>query len=91
MLNNRLMEASYGGSHRFGLHVFTPAASRQVMAALLVHDLRNDRSPAYPDAPLDDAFDQLASEAIHGGMWRAPYAPRSVLGFAAATGRLSRR
>ena len=35
-------------------------------------------------------MDLFATEALHGGMWRAPYEPRSVLGFAAATGRLSR-
>jgi hypothetical protein len=91
VVNSRMLEAAYGGSHRFGLHVFSPAASRQVMAALLVHDLRNDQSTAHPDVPLDDAMDLLATEAIHGGMWRAPYAPRSVLGFAVATGRLRPR
>ena len=90
VVNSRVLEAAYGGSHRFGLHVFTPQASRQVMAALLVHDLRNEQSSAHPDVPLDDAMDLLASEAMHGGMWRAPYAPRSVLGFAVATGRFSR-
>ena len=35
-------------------------------------------------------MDLFASGAMHGGMWRAPFEPRSVLGFAAATGRLSR-
>lgn len=91
VVRSRMLEAAYGGSHRFGLHVFSPEASRQVMAALLVHDLRNDQSPAHPDVPLDNAMDLLATEAIHGGMWRAPYAPRSVLGFAVATGRLRPR
>jgi hypothetical protein len=90
VVNSRVLESAYGGSHRFGLHVFTPQASRQVMAALLVHDLRNERSIAHPDEPVDDAMDLMASEAIHGGMWRAPFAPRSVLGFAAATGRFRR-
>jgi hypothetical protein len=91
VVNSRVLEAAYGGSHRFGLHVFTPQASRQVMAALLVHDLRNEQSFAHPDVPLADSMDLVASEAMHGGMWRAPYAPRSVLGFAVATGRFGRR
>lgn len=90
VVNNRVLEAAYAGSHRFGLHVFTPQASRQVMAALLVHDLRNTDSPAHPHVHLDDPLDQLATEAVHGGMWRAPYSPRSVLGFAAMTGRFRR-
>ena len=91
VVNSSMLEAAYGGSHRFGLRVFTPQASRQVMAALLVHDLRNEASVANPDVQLENAMDLFASEAVHGGMWRAPYEPRSVLGFAAATGRLSRR
>ena len=90
VVKNRALEAAYGGSHRFGLHVFTPEASRQVMAALLVHDLRNTRAVSQPEVTLEDSLDLLATEAIHGGMWRAPYAPRSVLGFAVATGRFRR-
>ena len=35
-------------------------------------------------------MDLFASEAVHGGHVASPYEPRSVLGFAAATGRLSR-
>jgi hypothetical protein len=90
VVNSTVLEAAYGGSHRFGLRVFAPEASRRVMAALLVHDLRNEKSLSYPTAPLENAMDLFATGALHGGMWRAPYEPRSVLGFAAATGRLSR-
>jgi hypothetical protein len=90
VVNSTMLEAAYGGSRRFGLRVFAPQASRQVMAALLVHDLCNDDSVANPAVPLENAMDLFASEALHGGMWRAPFEPRSVLGFAAATGRLSR-
>ncbi len=90
VVNSSMLEAAYGGSHRFGLRVFAPQASRQVMAALLVHDLHNEASVANPDVPLENAMDLFAIEALHGGMWRAPYEPRSVLGFAAATGRLRR-
>jgi hypothetical protein len=88
--SSSMLEAAYGGSHRFGLRVFAPQASRQVMAALLVHDLHNQLSIANPRVRLENAMDLFASEALHGGMWRAPYEPRSVLGFAAATGRISR-
>lgn len=88
---NRLLESAYRGSHRFGLHVFSPAASRRAMAALLVHDLRNERSVAHPSVVLENPMDLLADQALHGGMWRAPYAPGSVLGFAALTGRLTPR
>jgi hypothetical protein len=87
VVNNRLLEAAYSGSHRFGLKVFTPLASRQVMAALLVHDLRHDHSVAHASVLLENEMDLYATGAIHGGIWRAPYEPRSVLGFAAITGR----
>lgn len=90
VISNRLLEAAYRGSDRFGLRVFTPLATRQAMAALLVHDLRNAGSVAHPHLHLEDALDLLATEALHGGMWRAPYSPRSVLGLAAATGRFTR-
>lgn len=87
VVNNRLLEAAYSGSHRFGLKVFTPLASRQVMAALLVHDLRHEHSVAHASVLLENEMDLYATGAIHGGIWRAPYEPRSVLGFAAITGR----
>jgi hypothetical protein len=90
VVNSTMLEAAYGGSHRFGLRVFAPQASRQVMAALLVHDLCNEQSVANPGVAMENAMDLFASQALHGGMWRAPFQPRSVLGFAAATGRLTR-
>jgi hypothetical protein len=90
VVTNQLIASAYGGAHRFGLHVFSPAASRQVMAALLVHDLRNDASVANPALPIDSCLELLTDCAMHGGMWRAPFAPRSVLPFAAVTGRFGR-
>ena len=89
VVNNQLLKAAYGGSRRFGLQVFKPAASRRVMAALLVHDLCHPQSVAHASAPLENEMDLFANGAVHGGMWRAPYEPRSVLGFAAITGTFS--
>lgn len=90
VVSSTMLEAAYGGSHRFGLRVFAPQASSQAMAALLVHDLNNEASVANPRVSIENAMDLFAAQALHGGMWRAPYEPRSVLGFAAATGRLRR-
>ncbi len=90
VVNNTVLESAYLGSGRFGLNVFTPQASRHVMAALLVHDLFNERSVAHAGVVLENEMDLFATEALHGGLWRAPYEPRSVLGFAAVTGRFSR-
>ncbi|MCW2615501.1 MAG: hypothetical protein JWN08_2495 [Frankiales bacterium] len=77
---NRLLAAAYGGAGRFGVEVFEPATTRVLMAALLVHDVRAAApAPAHPD-------DLFVDQAAHGGLWRAAYRPRSVLGLAAVTG-----
>jgi hypothetical protein len=77
---NRVLAAAYAGASAFGVEVFAPAASRVLMAALLVHDLRT--GAVARDHP-DDLF---ADQAAHGGLWRTAYAPRSVLGLAAVRG-----
>jgi hypothetical protein len=89
VIRNRLLAAAYSGAHRFGLEVFEPAASSTLMAALLVHDLRDPRAVAHPGVPLSDPYELYVEEALHGGMWRAPYAPRSVMSMAVATGIFS--
>ncbi|HVQ86657.1 MAG TPA: hypothetical protein VMT88_00595 [Actinomycetes bacterium] len=90
VIRNRLLAAAYAGAHRFGLEIFNPATSSTLMAALLAHDVANPASVAHADTPLDDPYELLVQEALHGGMWRAPYAPRSVLGLAVAMGMFQR-
>jgi hypothetical protein len=85
VVKNRALAAAYAGAHRFGVEVFEPATSNVLMAALLVHDLRRPRPGA--DLPWQDE----AYAAVHGGLWRTAYAPRSVLGFALVLGALRRR
>lgn len=80
VVKNRLLAAAYAGAHRFGVEVFEPATSNTLMAALLVHDLH--ASPAPAEHPWQDE----AATAVHGGLWRAGYAPRSALGLAALLG-----
>jgi hypothetical protein len=55
------------------------------MAALLVHDLST--TPAAQPHPWQDE----AQGAVHGGLWRTPYAPRSALGLAAVLGYTTAR
>lgn len=80
VLRNRLLAAAFAGAHRFGVEVFEPATSNTLMAALLVHHLRT-APPAQPYPWQDEAY-----AAAHGGLWRQPYAPRSVLGIAVLLG-----
>jgi hypothetical protein len=80
VLKNRLLAAAYAGVHAFGVEVFDPPTSNTLMAALLIHDLR--QPPPARDHPwLDEA-----ACAAHGGVWRVGYAPRSALGLAALIG-----
>ena len=81
VMKNRVLAAAYAGSHRFGLEVFEPATCRTLMAALLVHDLNTGGGPAQPHPWQDEA-----SAAAHGGLWRIAYAPRSALGLATLLG-----
>jgi len=78
--SNRVLGAAYAGAGRHGVEVFAPATTRVLMAAMLVHDLNSASEPAeHPERLFVDG-------AAHGGLWRAAYEPRSVLGFAALTG-----
>lgn len=70
-------------AHRFGIEIFAPETSRVLMAALLVHDLHVPRRHAHPEGLFSDG-------AAHGGLWRAAYDPRSVLGLAVVAGLTSR-
>ncbi len=81
VVKNRALAAAYAGAHRFGVEVFEPATSNVLMAALLVHDLHTGGGPKHEHPWQDEAY-----AAAHGGLWRAPYAPRSALGLAALLG-----
>ena len=81
VLKNRALAAAYAGAHRFGVEVFEPATSNVLMAALLVHDLHTDGGPRHEHPWQDEAH-----AAVHGGLWRTAYAPRSALGLAAVLG-----
>ncbi|MDO5710631.1 MAG: hypothetical protein Q4P32_02675 [Micrococcales bacterium] len=85
VVSNRALAAAYAGAHRFGVEVFEPATSSTLMAILLVHDLyAGGPAPATP-------WEAEARHAVHGGLWRCPYAPRSALGLAALLGLVGRQ
>ncbi len=81
VVKNRALAAAYAGAHRFGVEVFEPATSNVLMAALLVHDLHTHGGPRHEHPWQDEAY-----AAVHGGLWRTGYAPRSALGLAALLG-----
>ena len=90
VLKNRVLAAAYAGAGKFGVEVFDPSTSNTLMAAMLVHDLRNPKSPAQPGTVLEHPHELFWGGAIHGGLWRNPFAARSVLGLAVVLGMVPR-
>ncbi len=90
VVSNPALAAGFRGAKAFDVEVFAPDTTNAVMAALWVHDLRNPRSSAQPSTPLAHPLQLLVEGANHGGLWRVPYLPRSVLPFAALLGLMSR-
>jgi hypothetical protein len=74
--------AAYAGASLFGAEVFPPDTAAALMALLLVYDIRSAADGAGPDHPAT----LIASGAVHGGFWRSPFRPRTVIGLAAAKG-----
>lgn len=81
VVKNRALAAAYAGAHRFGIEVFEPGTSNTLMAALLVRDIMTGPRPSLGHPWLDEA-----DAAVHGGLWRTAYDPRSALGLAALLG-----
>jgi hypothetical protein len=88
VVKNKALAAAFRGASAFGIEIFEPETSRWLMAALLVHDLRNDGGGAPPGG---HPFDLFVDGAAHGGIWRLGYEPRSVLPLAVMRGLLRRR
>ncbi|PTT92680.1 hypothetical protein DBR42_01500, partial [Pelomonas sp. HMWF004] len=84
VVSNPLLAAGFRGASRFGVETFEPATTNALMAAMWVHQLRT--------APRDFAhpLKLLVHTANHGGLWRLPYRPRSVLPMAALLGFVKR-
>lgn len=87
VIKNKALAAAYRGAAPYGIEIFEPETSRWLMAALLVHDLRNDGEGG---TPAGHPFDMYVRGAAHGGIWRLGYEPRSVLPLAVLRGFLRR-
>ena len=87
---NRVLAAAYSGARSYGVEVFEPTTSNTLMAALLIHDLRNPKAAAHPETLLSHPLGLFVDQAAHGGLWRLPWEPRSVLPLAAVEGLVRR-
>jgi len=88
---NRVLAAAYAGASSFGVEIFETETSSTLMAALLIHDLRNPAALSRPENDVVHPLHLFADGAAHGGLWRLPWEPRSVLPLAAVEGMLLRR
>jgi hypothetical protein len=84
VVSNPALAAGFRGAKAFDIEVFAPDTTNALMAAMWVHDLRN------PPAAAAHPLQLLVDGANHGGLWRVPYLPRSVLPFAALLGLVKR-
>jgi hypothetical protein len=80
VVKKKALAAAYAGAHRFGVEIFEPQTTNALMAALLVHDL------SVPAADSGSSWQDEANGAVHGGLWRSAYEPRSGLTVSAAFG-----
>ncbi len=85
VIKNRALAAAYAGARRFGVEIFEPDTANTLMAALLVRDL------AGPPSRHEHPWQDEAHAAVHGGLWRCAYEPRSMLGLAAVLGYAASR
>ena len=91
VLSSPALAAGFRGAKAFDIEVFEPSTTNALMAAMWVHDLRNPQANAHPRVALPHPLQLLVEGANHGGLWRVPYLPRSVLPFAALLGMTKRR
>ncbi len=91
VLSNPALAAGFRGAKAFDVEVFEPDTTHALMAALWVHDLRCPDSPARPEEAAAHPLEPLVRQANHGGLWRLPYLPRSVLPLAALLGFVTPR
>lgn len=77
--SNASFAAAYGGMHIFApMEVVFQELSMSLMAALLIHDVRNSASAAQPATKLQHPLCLFRATSCHGGSWRCPYSIKSM-------------
>lgn len=77
--SNKLFALAYQGFHFFRpLEVFQQETSNAVMAAMLIHDVSNDKVPANPKNKLRNPLELFTYGSWHGGVWRMAYKIDSI-------------
>ena len=77
--SNRQFAWAYDGMPYFRPYeIPVQETSNAVMAALLIHDIRNPSSPAHPSFPLRNPLELFKYNSFHGGLWRCAYTINSI-------------
>lgn len=74
VLRHRILRASYLGAPLFGVQPFEVNVAKSASAAALVRDVFDPK--AYENRETTTELHTFS--AIHGGLWRLPYRPKSV-------------
>jgi hypothetical protein len=74
VLRHKILRASYQGAPLFGVKPFEVDVAKSASAAALVRDVMDPK--AYPNK--ETTTELQCFSAIHGGLWRIAYRPRSV-------------
>ncbi|MEU0544262.1 hypothetical protein ABZ319_30775 [Nocardia sp. NPDC005978] len=74
--------AAHRAAGHFGIEIFDPATARVLLAAKLVADL------FAPEPAGSNPESLFTIGALHGGLWRQPFTPRSLVAPAALTGSI---
>jgi len=88
VVKNKVLASAYAGAGPFGVEIFESETSSALMAAMLVHDLRQGKDDTTQDP---HPFKLFVDGAAHGGLWRLPYEPRSILPLAVVLGNTTHR
>ncbi|MFM7013621.1 MAG: hypothetical protein ACKOXT_01345 [Actinomycetota bacterium] len=73
VLRHKILRASYRGAPLFGVKPFDVASAKAAVALVLVRDLHDPKKEFCADTT-----SLHTDSAIHGGLWRMAYKPKSV-------------
>ena len=90
VLSVKVLNYTYKGLARFGVYPFSAAATRRVMALLLLRNLNDSTSPAAP-ANSGNQVRLVSATSVHGATWRLAYRSESIWVVATVLGFFSRR
>jgi len=79
VVHNKQFAAAYGGMHLFRpMEIMYQETSNAVMAALLLFDVLEPKSPANPRNKMDHPLCLFSHGSFHGGIWRGAYKIDSI-------------